>query len=123
MFSLLLAAVAVCVWIGSVSAPTPDVSTSNAVALTGYMVHVDPATGEFSDKGGIAVQLTAQEMNNLSRSEEGLFEENSPVSGRMVNLQGRYQHAQVVHVDENGNITSSCVSGQPHTHEHEGSDR
>ena len=123
LFSLFLAVVAICAWMGNAVAPTPDAVPQEIATTAGYMVHIDPATGEYTDKGGIAVELTAKELNSLSRSEQGLTTEDSPVSGKMVNLQGRFQHSQVIHVDADGNISSSCVSGQPHTHEHEGSDR
>lgn len=49
----------------------------------------------------------------LSTSTEGLVEVKSPGSGGgyMVNLQGRFQNAMTIAVDENGTVSAPCITG------------
>lgn len=84
---------------------------------SGYVVHVDPATGEFVDKGGTSLELDKSTWNNMNDSSEGLQEVPAPGGGMMVDLQGRFRHSTIAVLDENGNIKTMCSTGQPHTHE------
>jgi len=49
----------------------------------------------------------------LSTSSEGLVVEKSRVAGGgvMVNLQGRFQSAMTMAVDENGTVSAPCITG------------
>lgn len=51
--------------------------------------------------------------NAVSTSSQGLVETPSPVPGGgvMVDLQGRFQNAMTMQIDEHGNVTAPCVSG------------
>jgi hypothetical protein len=51
--------------------------------------------------------------NAVSTSSQGLVETPSPVpgGGTMVDLQGRFQNAMTMQIDEHGNVTAPCLSG------------
>jgi hypothetical protein len=74
----------------------------------GMRAYVDPVTGEFLDQAvhpGADFPLATDAFNT---STEGLVEEDSPVSGTMVNLQGRFQHNYTAAVDGAGTLKATC---------------
>ena len=95
-----------------ISTPAAPVSSP-----AGYMVHIDPVTGQLADPGPGTrpVVFDARLQNALSTSPEGLEEVASPVEGggTMVDLQGRFQSTMVSTVDENGVLRAPCFSGLP----------
>ena len=60
-----------------------------------------------------ATDLRAILGNAVSTSSQGLVEKASPVpgGGTMVDLQGRFQNAMTMQIDEHGNMTAPCISG------------
>jgi hypothetical protein len=84
---------------------------------SGYMIHIDPATGQLVDRapGTVPVVFDEALQNALSTSSEGLVEVASPVEGggTMIDLQGRFQNTMVSTVDENGVLQAPCISGLP----------
>ncbi len=106
---LLLTVVLVGVWVIQADAPTRTeaVSALEAVPATnvGMRVAIDPSTGRFTEDPAYFVDPVT---NPLNWSDEGLVQEKSPVSGIMINLQGRYQNTFVASVDESGNVTAEC---------------
>lgn len=96
-------------------------NSSNA-ERTGYVVHVDAKTGEFVEQSPEtpAVAFDRDLSNALSTSSEGLKEVDSPGpgGGKMVDLQGRFQHSIVFVTDENGHVTAPCITG-PATQSHD----
>ena len=106
---LVLAVVLIGVWVVLADAPTRTeaVNALEAVPATnvGMRVTVDPSTGRFSED---PAHFVGPVTDPLNWSDEGLVQENSPVSGIMFNLQGRYQNTFVASVDESGNVTAEC---------------
>jgi hypothetical protein len=92
-------------------------ATASVPAVAGYVVHIDPATGEFvaQAQSTVSVVLDESMRNSLSTSSEGLEVVPSPVpgGGMMVNLQGRFQNMFVAAVDETGRVAASCNSSLP----------
>ena len=88
-----------------------------AMMPSGYMIHIDPATGQLVDRapGSVPVVFDEALQNALSTSPEGLEEVASPVEGggTMIDLQGRFQNTMVSTVDENGVLQAPCFSGLP----------
>ena len=96
-----------------------------AAPAAGFVVHIDPATGNLALAPQEAVPAMFDEAmrNRLSTSSEGLVEKPSPIpgGGTMVDLQGRFQNAFVATVDDSGRVEASCVS-KPETADGEGGD-
>ncbi|MGD8412940.1 MAG: hypothetical protein PVF33_01835 [Candidatus Latescibacterota bacterium] len=115
-----LAAAAAAVWVVFVVAPRvahrADSSTiePSSPPLAGYVVEVDPATGQPAPtpEGAAPVIFDEEMRNRLSTSSQGLVEVPSPVpgGGTMVDLQGRFQHAFVATADDTGRVDVNCVS-------------
>ena len=86
-------------------------------------VAVDPETGELglapasdnlaSDKLASEDQTSVDPAkalsSSLSRSTDGLVVQRMPNGARRVHLQGRFQSASVVRIDENGELDFNCV--------------
>ena len=81
----------------------------------GQILVLDPA----GPRGGMpqAAEIEAVLGDALSTSTEGLVIEKSkvPGGGEMVNLQGRFQNAMIITVDDDGNISAPCVGEVPKT--------
>jgi hypothetical protein len=80
----------------------------------GMILSVDSA-GKLTHGAPQTSALRAAMGEALSTSSEGLVEVKStaPGGGYMVDLQGRFQNAMTLQVDENGNTTAPCISGVP----------
>lgn len=95
-------------------APTTDAPVR---AAAGYVVHIDPETGEFvaPTQNTVSVELDEWMRNALSTSSEGLKVVPSPVpgGGMMVDLQGRFQNTFVAVVDESDHVAATCNSSHP----------
>ncbi len=88
------------------AAPDPAIMPAFAA---GQILNLDPS-GKFTPAQHASdVQLLLGDA--ASQSSEGLVEEKSPVKGGgyMVNLQGRFQNAMSMTIDENGNTTAPCL--------------
>ena len=85
------------------------------VSPAGMRLYVDPDTGEFVETPSEAapVEMAQDEMGQFSTSTAGLFEEEAPGGGIMVNLQGRFQQAYVAVIDESGNLSAGCGHVHP----------
>lgn len=80
----------------------------------GYYAFLDPETGEFTDAGDPgAVPLSDDLLGRIDTSDQGLVEEDSPASGVMVRLNGRFSGLTVLAKDEHGAVTTKCLSGLP----------
>ena len=94
---------------------TQTADTNPQPALrAGRVVHVDPTTGRKtlpSAAQRAAAQAHLRSM--LNRSSAGLIETASPSSGVMVNLQGRFRHANVLTVSQSGEVSSECSAIPP----------
>lgn len=124
-FPLIVLVIAVLTATGAIVADSPTGDDSRATApqqTAGYMIHIDPATGNVVDAapGTAPLVLDAGLQNALSASSEGLEEVPSPVAGggTMVDLQGRFQNTMIATVDENGEVKAPCLtelldSGKP----------
>ena len=110
-----LAALFVIVGAFQSDAPTPT-STPALDASSSMRVYLDPATGQItSDPSHYPIDLDKQVANGLNRSSEGLVVEDSPVSGKMVRLDGRFREAGIATIDADGNLTSVYVDHIPAT--------
>lgn len=78
----------------------------------GMILTIDSA-GKFSQSTPQASDLRAALGEALSTSSEGLVEVKSaaPGGGYMVDLQGRFQNAMTLQVDEDGNAIAPCLTG------------
>ena len=85
------------------------------VSSAGMRLYVDPDTGEFVEtpSEASAVETAQDEMGQFSTSTAGLFEEEAPGGGIMVNLQGRFQQAYIATIDESGNLSAGCGHMRP----------
>ncbi len=84
-------------------------------AAPSMVVHIDPATGKVIPpaEGATIIPISREMSEGLSRSEEGLVQEKGPTGGYVVDLQGRFQHTQVVTMDEDGNLRTDCIDHNP----------
>jgi hypothetical protein len=94
-------------WVIQADAPDSTVMVSGSDAVTsnevGMRIAIDPATGKFTEPSTVDPRT-----NPLNWSDEGLVEERSPVSGMMVDLQGRYQSVYNANLDDSGNLEAGC---------------
>jgi hypothetical protein len=92
---------------GERSGQTPAFSAGQILTLD--------ENGKISNRAPQASDMHGLSPDALSTSSEGLVEEKNDVGGGyMVNLQGRFQNAMIMTVDENGKtISAPCVSGSP----------
>jgi hypothetical protein len=74
----------------------------------GSIVYVDPATGWIGQPPPNVVTQLLGSNAAFSSSSSGLVESNSPVSGRMVYLQGRFQNALLGTMGPDGRFSTSC---------------
>ena len=104
-------------------APQPPANKPAAVpqGAAGLRVHIDPKTGAIlreAAPGTVPLQLTPQEQNALSRSQQGLVEVPSslPGGGVKVDLQGRFQSPLIVTIDANGKAKIQHLDEQHENH-------
>lgn len=81
--------------------------SSNAVTAPGMRVYLDPETGEVASQidPNAAIELDEGTQNALRYDDEGLETVHHANGAVSMNLDGRYQSASVVHMDENGKFT------------------
>lgn len=93
--------------------PSADAATE-PVLQSGRVVHVDPRTG-LKTLPSQAQRAAGQAHlgSIINRSSAGLIETASPSSGVMVNLLGRFRHATLLNVNQNGDVTSECSASAP----------
>ena len=87
----------------------------SGVANSAQRVYLDPRTGRLLSEpppGAPVMALSPEELNMLSTSDAGLVEQALPDGGYMVDLQGRFQHAAVATVADDGTIVIREVSGE-----------
>jgi len=85
----------------------PSIVPTTAAATTGYTVHIDPVTRQFVDTP-ISPDFSKQ-LDGASLSDDEFVIEDAPVGGgKMVNLQGRFQHTFEVKADANGALQIEC---------------
>jgi hypothetical protein len=93
----------------------PGVANAVVTGASGYRAVIDPATGRLAetDASKSTTALPADLVNALRTDSEGLVERKSPVEGGgfYVNLEGRFQSSMVAGIDENGRLTTECLSG------------
>ncbi len=92
-------------------AGTAAVSSENQLAgASGMRLYVDPKTGEFLEAPpeGAEVQMSQEAMEPFSTSPVGLFQEDAPGGGKMVNLRGRFRQAFTAAIDESGAVVFDC---------------
>jgi hypothetical protein len=107
----MLVFLAAVVWIFPADAPnsieTTDVSTIRSTDA-GLKIYIDPDTKK-PIEAPISPDLAIPSMDDdLNHSSEGLIVEKSPISGEMVNLQGRFQHRYTASIDADGKHTVGC---------------
>ena len=81
--------------------------SSNDVTAPGMRAYLDPETGEVTSKidPDAAIELDAGTQNALRYDDEGLETVHHANGAVSINLDGRYQSASVVRMDENGKFT------------------
>jgi len=79
----------------------------SAPTEVGMMAYIDPETGDLTTGPAPAGQLDLDpELQNALRHDDaGLQVETRADGTKVLNLQGRYQHASIIHIDENGTKT------------------
>ena len=110
---LLLAILALPVVAGGDRPTDPGTPTQNSPAFSAGQVLTLDASGKITNATPQVSMLRAELGEALSTSSEGLVEEKIPGSGGgyMVNLQGRFQNAMTITVDENGAVSAPCITG------------
>lgn len=101
----------VVVWAFQADAPTTTEALDVSVAPSpdaGLKVYIDPNTGEFVDTPTDPDAVIPPFLSDLNMSDEGLVEEDGPVSGKMVNLQGRFQQGYTGVIGADGKLTAGC---------------
>lgn len=86
---------------------TADVQQASTFQ-SGMRTYIDPQTGKATAPSAQqleALPLSIEEEEMMSTSSSGLYEEQAPGGGVMVNLQGRFASAVFVRVDDAGKIT------------------
>ena len=81
-------------------------SGTESPGTAGMRAYLDPETGELvtGPLPAGALQLDAETENALRRDSEGLEFKHHADGSVSVDLQGRFQHASVARIDENGKI-------------------
>lgn len=105
---VLLVAVA---WTRDTDAPNPTDAKNMTITTgreTGMRVYIDPVTKEPVDAPAQPDWDIPSMGDDLNLSSEGLIVEDSPVSGKMVNLQGRFRHRYDAGVDADGKLSAAC---------------
>jgi hypothetical protein len=74
----------------------------------GSIVYVNTNTGWIGEPPPDVVAALTGTNADFSSSSSGLVESNSPVSGTMVDLQGRFQSAMSAELDSNGHFSTVC---------------
>ena len=99
------------VWIANTDAPNSVDAKDTSIAKgtnAGLKVYLDPDTKQPVTQP-VQPDLAIPAIDDaLNRSTEGLTLEKSPVSGEMVNLQGRFQHHYTAGVDADGKAAVGC---------------
>ena len=100
------------------AADDPPAVAGQAPAGAGMTIYIDPQTGAIrSDPapGTEPLQLSPEERNALSTSQEGLVEVPSPVpgGGSKVDLQGRFQSPLIGTIDANGKFKMQHLGDTP----------
>lgn len=80
-------------------------------AAEGLMVFIDPATGKRTSRPTPEqrAEMQARIANALSQSDAGTYDEVLPNGAVLRDLQGRFQSAVVVRVNEDGKREVTCV--------------
>ena len=78
----------------------------DAAGRAGQRIHVDPHTGK---RIAPPASTTVVPDPALSTSHQGLVEEAAPGGGVMVDLKGRFRHAESATVSPDGKATVDCV--------------
>ena len=90
----------------SIEGKDPSISQNMDAGMKAY---IDPVTGEFVDPPVQPDRRIPSIENEFNLSDEGLIIEDSPVSGEMVNLQGRFRHRYTAQIGEDGKHTAGCT--------------
>ena len=74
----------------------------------GLKIYIDPVTKQ-PVEGPVEPSLEIPSLvDELNLSDEGLILEDGPISGEMVNLQGRFRHRYTAGIDPDGRHTAGC---------------
>ena len=80
------------------------------VQVAGQEVQVDGQTGQIKELTPEEKQKLAAGLKQMvNKSTEGLDEVHHADGSVSVDLKGRFQHVTVAKIDEDGNLTQSCV--------------
>jgi methionine-rich copper-binding protein CopC len=109
---LLLAILALPVAAGGDRLATQSPASKAPAFASGQVLTLD-ASGKITQNAPQTSALRDALGEALSTSSEGQVEVKStvPGGGYMVDLQGRFQNAMTVTVDEDGNISAPCITG------------
>ena len=97
----------------SVAASAAAVSIAPAPTEAGMMAYIDPETGDLTTGPAPAGELAldADTQNALRRDDSGLEVVTRADGSKVMNLQGRYQHVSVIHIDANG-VKTVCTDNE-----------
>ena len=98
---------------GAADSVAASAATVSVPAEAGMMAYVDPETGDLTTgpapAGGL--ELDADTHNALRRDDSGLEVVTRADGSKVMNLQGRYQHVSVIHIDANG-VKTVCTDNE-----------
>ena len=95
----------------SARAVTTDAEPAHSAPTdVGMMAYIDPETGDLTTGPAPAGQLDIDpELQNALRHDDaGLQVETRADGTKVLNLQGRYQHVSIIHIDEHG-VKTVCT--------------
>jgi hypothetical protein len=107
---VLIAAAAVLLLRNASSGPDQGAA---APAEAGMMAYIDPETGDLTTGPVSAgeLELDTETHNALRRDDSGLDVVTRADGSKVMNLQGRYQHVSVIHIDANG-VKTVCTDNE-----------
>jgi len=94
----------------TVTASTPP---QPAPAEAGMMAYIDPETGDLTTGPAPTseLELDLDTQNALRHDDLGLEVKTRADGSKVMNLQGRYQHVSVIHIDANG-VKTVCTDNE-----------
>lgn len=110
---VLIAAAAMLLLRNPSSEPGAVAVDSSPAREAGMMAYIDPETGDLTTGPAPAseFELDADTQNALRHDDSGLEVKTRVDGSKVMNLQGRYQHVSVIHIDANG-VKTICTDNE-----------
>jgi len=87
----------------------PDTAARNVPGQAAFVAEIDPETGQLGVPKGVAPELSAEELNAVDTSDEGLVQIVRADGSALVDLQGRFCSLSMAKVGADGKVHITCV--------------